>query len=72
MTREKIAADWSAMFDNIMKARKRIVERHEISGKWAGITKCPQCNGKLHWSMARSNGHVHGQCETDNCLRWME
>ena len=34
--------------------------------------ECPECKGKLHLSQSGYNGHVHGICETANCVRWME
>jgi len=36
------------------------------------IIKCPVCGGKLHLSQAACNGHIHGRCETKDCLQWME
>lgn len=36
------------------------------------VIDCPVCNGKLHLSQSSYNGHVHGLCETDGCVRWME
>ena len=39
---------------------------------WSGVEECPACKGKLHMSHAKCNGHVHGQCETEDCLSWME
>lgn len=45
----------------------------EHKGKdWSGTVECPVCHGKLHLSHAAYNGHVHGQCETEACLSWME
>lgn len=38
----------------------------------AEIVECPACKGKLHLSIAAYNGHVHGHCETDGCVSWME
>ena len=39
----------------------------------AGEMKCPVCNtGKLRYSRAGYNGHVHAACTTENCVRWME
>lgn len=40
-------------------------DRHEV-------LECPACKGRLHLSQSAYNGHVHGQCETDGCVRWME
>ena len=37
-----------------------------------GVIKCPVCSGDLHYSVAACNNHVHGRCETDDCLNWME
>lgn len=39
---------------------------------WQGVEECPICKGKLHMTHAAYNGHVHGKCETENCLSWME
>jgi hypothetical protein len=36
------------------------------------VIKCPSCGGKLHLSQAAYNGHVWGQCETKDCVSWME
>lgn len=38
----------------------------------AETIECPVCKGRLHLSQAASNGHVHGKCETKDCLSWME
>ncbi|KAB1068191.1 hypothetical protein F6X51_27145 [Methylobacterium planeticum] len=38
----------------------------------SGEIPCPTCASRLHWARDASNGHVHGQCETDGCLRWMQ
>ena len=36
------------------------------------VVDCPICKGKLHLSQSSYNGHVHGQCETNGCVEWME
>lgn len=36
------------------------------------VVECPACKGRLHLSIAAYNGHVHGQCESNNCVSWME
>lgn len=36
------------------------------------IIECPVCKGRLHLSQSAYNGHVHGRCETQDCLSWME
>lgn len=38
----------------------------------AGEIDCPVCKaGKLRYSRASSNGHVHAAC-TSGCVAWME
>lgn len=50
---------------------RKIKEQHK--GKsWSGVEECPACKGELHISHAASNGHVHGRCDTEGCLSWME
>lgn len=36
------------------------------------VIECPVCKGRLHLSQSSYNGHVHGRCETPDCLNWME
>ncbi|MBE7197744.1 MAG: hypothetical protein INR70_08080 [Parafilimonas terrae] len=38
----------------------------------SGIIQCPTCKGRLAWIRDSHNGHLHGECETDGCLRWMQ
>lgn len=37
-----------------------------------GVVECPICKGRLHLSQSSYNGHVHGKCETQDCVAWME
>lgn len=36
------------------------------------VVECPVCAGRLNLAQYASNGHVHGHCETEGCVRWME
>lgn len=36
------------------------------------VIECPKCKGQLHLSQSSYNGHVHGRCETEGCVAWME
>ena len=36
------------------------------------VIECPECKGRLHLSQSSYNGHVHGKCETEGCVSWME
>lgn len=50
-----------------------IALKKEYKGRSAQVIReCPVCGGKLHMSISSYNGHVHGKCETANCLYWME
>jgi hypothetical protein len=76
-TAEEIAEDQretDAAVSRMMKASKVISEvKREHAGKsWYGVKTCPVCGGRLHMSHSGYNGHVHGKCETENCLNWME
>ena len=36
------------------------------------VIECPECKGRLHLSQSSYNGHVRGQCETKDCVNWIE
>lgn len=69
---------WMAeRFANVGKARLAIVEH--LGGPWkrgtpgaSGEIPCPVCGGKLRFSRAGYNGHIHAACSTEDCVRWME
>lgn len=47
--------------------------RGELKRNTGGVIECPVCGGVLHFSIAGAyNGHIHGKCETEGCLSWME
>lgn len=48
--------------------------REHANGKSgvSGFIKCPKCGSKLNYSIASINGHLWGECETENCLSWMQ
>lgn len=38
-----------------------------------GSIACPCCDGgKLRYSVASYNGHMHGRCTTEGCVSWMQ
>lgn len=46
--------------------------RREHKGRaHAEVVECPACKGQLSLTIA-SNGHVHGHCQTEGCVSWME
>jgi len=50
---------------------KSLKDKHRQQGGF-GTDKCPICGNKLHWKISSYNAHMHGTCETDGCLNWME
>ncbi len=48
-------------------------EGKSFGGRHATVD-CPICEGKdtLTYSIAYVNGHIHAQCSTKDCVRWME
>lgn len=79
-TQEEVDAQYAALearmndFTKHMPvARDAILTIARETNASTGMIDCPKCGGnRLHWSRARSNGHVHAQCETADCLGWME
>lgn len=76
-TPEEIAAHevWvEARFGLLTKVMTGIRPWREAhKGKSAAeIVECPACKGRLRLSISAYNGHVHGHCETEGCVSWME
>lgn len=38
----------------------------------SAIIECPACKGRLHYSRAGYSGHIHAQCETKDCVSFMQ
>lgn len=67
--RAELRKNWKKRLEQIMIARDAIVN----DGRNTGNIDCPVCKtGKLHFSVAKSNGHVHAKCTTRLCMSWME
>lgn len=59
--------------ENYKLARKAITDH--TGGKWGLVDEidCPICKtGKLKFTVAAMNGHIHAICSTDGCMSWME
>jgi hypothetical protein len=52
-------------------ARTAIESMRRRTGSSVGVIPCPKCGSSLHWQRTK-NGHVHGRCETEGCVAWME
>lgn len=50
----------------------RKIKAEHKGTNWSGVVECPSCNGRLHLSHAKCNGHIWGKCETEGCLSWIE
>lgn len=60
-------------FTKIFEARDLIIKQNEKDKRGKGFVNCPACSkGRLYYSVASYNGHVHASCETQECLQWME
>ncbi len=76
-TSEEIKAHDDEMNGHIKKmfsARSAIVaelDRLQMKGG-GGVMECPVCKGRLRYSRAASNGHIHARCSTEGCVSWME
>lgn len=77
-TSEAVQADMEAF----EAARARTFAAIKVADTWRvkpkpaedrfEVVECPVCNGRLHLRQSAYNGHVHGNCETDGCVSWME
>lgn len=67
--RDALRANIGQRVKDIGTAREAIIATKQGSGE----IDCPICKtGKLRFSVARSNGHVHAHCSTRLCMSWME
>ena len=67
--RDALRANMCQRIKDIGTAREAIIATKQASG----VMDCPICKtGKLGFSVARSNGHVHAHCSTRLCMSWME
>jgi hypothetical protein len=52
-------------FENVMKARKAITDKEGKKRGVQGEVDCPVCTtGKVRYSIAGVNGHIHAACTT--------
>lgn len=69
-------ADAIAEMMNRMALVMPVVDKWRIKPKpkayRAEDIQCPVCGGRLHLGQSDYNGHVHGTCETPDCVWWME
>lgn len=63
-------------FNEVLKVRQVITDKHGVERPAEtinGTLDCPICNeGEVIYSISSHNGHISGQCDTANCVNWME
>lgn len=55
-----------------MKALALVSKAAQESQRYVGEVECPACSGVLRWAKSRTNGHIHGRCDTPECISWMQ
>lgn len=65
---KKFLEEVNRLLDDAAKARAAILK----TGLQSGVIECPKCNGKLHFSIAHLNRHIHARCASAGCLSWAE
>ncbi len=68
--------------DGIEACMRRMLIVDPVIGAWrskpkpvrdrAEVIKCPACQGRLHLEQSSYNGHVRAQCETPECVSFIE
>ena len=69
-----------ARADSIEASRQRMLVVSPVVSAWrkklpigkSEVITCPACQGRLHLAQSSYNGHVRGQCETKDCVSWIE
>jgi len=67
-------AEWDEVMNKlmiVMPLAEELKAYHKNHGG-SGSRECPVCKGKIYYSVASSNNHIHMKCETDNCIKFME
>lgn len=74
-TDEQIAAHRAYLDERIKligRAMTLCREHAKKNNTARGDVECPGCGKRLFYSIARSNNHMHGQCQTKDCVGWMQ
>jgi hypothetical protein len=69
---EKMFAERTAMMIAALNAISQHAGKFTKGEGSRGVIECPTCKGKLHYSRAGYNGHVHAKCETADCVAFMQ
>ncbi len=61
--------------DRMLRFIKALEAINKLVGKQRGVSgrlDCPNCGKGLRYSVAASNGHKSGRCETKDCVNFIE
>jgi len=61
--------------DRAARAMKALAAVLDHAGSKRGVAAtitCPCCHGRLVYSIARGNGHIHARCQTPGCVEFMQ
>jgi hypothetical protein len=61
--KQEITESSKHLFTAVVEIRKTKLQQGHI--------ECPKCKDELHFSVAKSNGHIWAKCKTPNCLSWI-
>lgn len=60
--------DYEMAYNAIRAKHGRVKPKTDI----VDSVECPRCKGVLRFRISSYNGHIHGQCEKEGCLCWMQ
>ena len=61
-----------ARLERMGAVRGAIIAHLDGKRSGAGQIPCPCCTGRVMFSRASVNGHIHAKCSTPGCAAWME
>ena len=68
---EKEAAEIEEVQNRTVNALVLVKQNIKKTGELSGSIECPGCGGKLNYSSAKINGHVHASCSSCS-MGWIE
>lgn len=68
--------EMNLIISNYLKARAAITDYLKATGQRerniSGVIPCPVCDKGFLGFFIASNGHCHAQCNTADCMDWIE
>ena len=75
LTAEEIAAEDAEIEASFLRTSAAIKAIKAHVGGQRGVRdeiECPTCKGRLRFTVAACNGHIHAKCSTDDCVAFMQ